>query len=184
MALRIKYLITSGTPPTPSVSHINKKLQKAYITLAVNGITATQEIRRLKEKNLRRSTQDQRTTILANYRLITIYDARLRVTKDQHNRLAGQAAKEAHYIQSTAVIGLRYQLYRKLLAKSKDPKVKATNTKELESQEAPREALEFIISNKEKRRSNQKKISLKANDLEIVKDNKEIDKNNKYNNNN
>lgn len=95
VALRIKYLITSGTPLTPSVSHVNEKLQKAYTTLAVNGITATQEMRRLKEKNLRRSAQDQGTTILANYRLITIYDARLRVAKDQHNRLAGQAAEEA-----------------------------------------------------------------------------------------
>jgi hypothetical protein len=55
VALRIKYLITSGTPLTPLVSHVNEKLHKAYTTLAVNGITATQEMRRLKEKNLRRS---------------------------------------------------------------------------------------------------------------------------------
>ncbi|EGU73157.1 hypothetical protein FOXB_16332 [Fusarium oxysporum f. sp. conglutinans Fo5176] len=95
VALRIECSITSGTPLTPSVSHVNEKLRKAHTTLAVNGITATQEMRRLKEKNLRRSARDQGTTILANYGPITIYDARLRVAKDQHNRLAGQAAEEA-----------------------------------------------------------------------------------------
>jgi hypothetical protein len=95
VALRIECSITSGTPLTPSVSHVNEKLRKAHTTLAVNGITATQEMRRLKEKNLRRSARDQGTTILANYGPITIYDARFRVAKDQHNRLAGQAAEEA-----------------------------------------------------------------------------------------
>ncbi|KAG7000270.1 hypothetical protein FocnCong_v012429 [Fusarium oxysporum f. sp. conglutinans] len=95
VALRIECSITSGTPLTPSVSHVNEKLRKAHTTLAVTGITATQEMRRLKEKNLRRSAWDQGTTILANYGPITIYDARLRVAKDQHNRLAGQAAEEA-----------------------------------------------------------------------------------------
>jgi hypothetical protein len=104
------------------------------------------------------------------------------------------------------VIGSRYRLQRKLLAKSKDSKVKATNTKELESQEALRvfifhwnpqflllfnydfnivkEALEFIISDKEKRRSNRKKISLEADGLEIVKDDEEIDKDNEYDDDN
>ncbi|KAF4447314.1 hypothetical protein F53441_9138 [Fusarium austroafricanum] len=95
VALRIECSIASGTPLTPSVSHVNEKVRKAHTTLAVNGITATQEMRRLKEKNLKRSARDQGTTILANYGPITIYDARLRVAKDQHNRLAGQAAEEA-----------------------------------------------------------------------------------------
>ncbi|KAG7404437.1 hypothetical protein Forpe1208_v015948 [Fusarium oxysporum f. sp. rapae] len=52
-------------------------------------------MRLLKEKNLRRSARDQGTTIIANYGPITVYDARLRVAKDQHNRLAGQAAEES-----------------------------------------------------------------------------------------
>lgn len=104
------------------------------------------------------------------------------------------------------MIGSRYRLHRELLAKSKDSKVKATNTKELESQEAPRvfifhwnpqlllpfnydfnivkEALEFIISDKEKRRSNRKKISSEADGLEIVKDDEEIDKDNEYDDDN
>jgi hypothetical protein len=269
VALRIECSITSGTPLTPSVSHVNEKLQKAHTTLAVNGITATQEMRRLKEKNLRRSARDQGTTILANYGPITIYDARLRVAKDQHNRLAGQAAEEARMhtkevrvevgylrrwiaavrkmlraslkdlrvadlyssqptysqkrklftaaefyikkqhqdcIRSTAVIGSRYRLHRELLAKSKDSKVKATNAKKSESREAPRvfifhwnpqfllpfdydfnivkEALEFIVSDEEKRRSNRKKMSLEADGLEIVEDDEEMDEDDEYDDDN
>ncbi|KAK2923399.1 hypothetical protein FoTM2_016923 [Fusarium oxysporum f. sp. vasinfectum] len=95
VALRVECSVASGTPLTPSVSHINEKVRKAHSTLALNGITATQEMRLLKEKNLRRSAQDQGTTIIANYGPITVYDARLRVAKDQHNRLAGQAAEES-----------------------------------------------------------------------------------------
>jgi hypothetical protein len=75
------------------VAHVNEKLRKAHTTFALNGITATQEMRRRKEKNLKRSNRDQGITILANYGPITVYDARLRVAKDGHNRRANQAAE-------------------------------------------------------------------------------------------
>jgi hypothetical protein len=93
VALRIEVSVASGTPLTPTVAHVNEKLRKAHTTLALNGITATQEMRRLKEKNLRRSNRDQGTTILANHGPITVYDARLRVAKDLHNRRANQTAE-------------------------------------------------------------------------------------------
>jgi hypothetical protein len=104
------------------------------------------------------------------------------------------------------VIGSRYRLHRELLAKSKDSKVKATNAKESESREAPRvfifhrnpqfllpfdydfnivkEALEFIISDEEKRRSNRKKMSLEADGLEIVEDDEEMDEDDEYDDDN
>lgn len=92
VALRIAVSVASGTPLTPTVAHVNEKLRKVHTTLALNGITATQEMRRLKEKSLKRSNRDQGTTTLANYGPITVYDARLRVAKDLHNRRANQAA--------------------------------------------------------------------------------------------
>ncbi|EGU87107.1 hypothetical protein FOXB_02376, partial [Fusarium oxysporum f. sp. conglutinans Fo5176] len=97
VALRIECSVASGTPLTPSVSHVNEKLRKAHTTLAINSITAAQEMRRLKEKNLKRSARDQGTVILANYGPITVYDARLRVAKDLHNRRANQAAEELRF---------------------------------------------------------------------------------------
>ncbi|KAK2923020.1 hypothetical protein FoTM2_017262 [Fusarium oxysporum f. sp. vasinfectum] len=59
MALPIESVISSGVSLTPSVLHVNEKVQKAHITLALNGITATQEIRCLKEKSLRCSERDE-----------------------------------------------------------------------------------------------------------------------------
>ncbi|RKK62639.1 hypothetical protein BFJ69_g17000 [Fusarium oxysporum] len=102
VALRIEVSVASGTPLTPTVAHVNEKLRKAHTTLALNGITATQEMRRLKEKSLERSNRDQGTTILANYGPITVYDARLRVAKDLHNRRANQAA-EAQWMHKKKV---------------------------------------------------------------------------------
>ncbi|KAH7471202.1 hypothetical protein FOMA001_g13664 [Fusarium oxysporum f. sp. matthiolae] len=93
VTLRIEVSVASGTPLTPTVAHVNEKLRKAHTTLALNGITATQEMRRLKEKSLKRSNRGQGTTILANYGPITVYDARLRVAKDLHNRRANQAVE-------------------------------------------------------------------------------------------
>ncbi|KAG7402744.1 hypothetical protein Forpe1208_v017043 [Fusarium oxysporum f. sp. rapae] len=97
VALRIESSISSGVPLTPSVLHVNEKVRKAHTTLALNGITATQEMRRLKEKSLRRSERDEGTIIIANYGPITVYDARLRVAKDQHNRRANQDAELRRY---------------------------------------------------------------------------------------
>lgn len=48
----------------------------------------------MKEKNLRRRVRDERTSVMANYGPIRVYDARLRVAKDDHNPLANQQAEE------------------------------------------------------------------------------------------
>ncbi|KAF6518154.1 hypothetical protein HZS61_002232 [Fusarium oxysporum f. sp. conglutinans] len=123
VALRIESSISSGVPLTPSVLHVNEKVRKAHTTLALNGITATQEMRRLKEKSLRRSERDEGTIIIANYGPITVYDARLRVAKDQHNRRANQDAELRRYyakeVRDEAVY-LRRWLFsvRKLLRSS------------------------------------------------------------------
>lgn len=58
MKLRIDALIMSGVALILSVAHVNEKVRKASITLAINGITVTQEMRRLKEKNLSRRARD------------------------------------------------------------------------------------------------------------------------------
>ncbi|KAG7416692.1 hypothetical protein Forpi1262_v016698 [Fusarium oxysporum f. sp. raphani] len=123
VALRIECSVASGTPLTPSVSHVNEKLPKAHTTIAINGITAAHEMRRLKEKNLKRSVRDQGTVILANYGPITVYDARLRVAKDLHNRRANQAAEELRFhkkeVRDEAAYARRWLLQvRKLLRAS------------------------------------------------------------------
>ena len=115
--------MASGTPLTPSVSHVNEKLRKAHTTLAINGITAAQEMRRLKEKNLKRSARDQGTVILTNYGPITVYDARLRVAKGLHNRRANQAAEGLRFhkneVRDEAAYARRWLLQvRKLLRAS------------------------------------------------------------------
>lgn len=94
VARRIECSVASGMPLTPSVSHVNEKVRKAHTTLAINGITATQAMRMMKEKNLRRRVRDERTSVIANYGPIRVHDARLRVAKDDHNRLANQQAEE------------------------------------------------------------------------------------------
>ncbi|KAM6513875.1 hypothetical protein FALCPG4_015076 [Fusarium falciforme] len=84
--LRIDASIMSGVALTLSVAHINEKVRKASTTLAINGITVTQEMLRLKEKNLSRRAHDEWTSIVANYGPTRASDARLRVAKDYHNR--------------------------------------------------------------------------------------------------
>jgi hypothetical protein len=97
VALRIECSISSGMPLTPSVLHVHNKVRKAHTTLALNGITATQEMHRLKEKSLRRQEREDGTLVIANYGPITVYDARLRVAKDQHHRRANQNAEARRY---------------------------------------------------------------------------------------
>jgi hypothetical protein len=94
VALRIECSVASGRPLTPSVSHVNEKVRKAHTALAINGNTATQEMRRLKEKNLRRRAREQGTSVIANYGPITVHDLRLHVARDEHNRRANQRLEE------------------------------------------------------------------------------------------
>jgi hypothetical protein len=260
VALRIECSVASGTPLTPSVSHVNEKLRKAHTTLAINGITAAQEMRRLKEKNLKRSARDQGTVILANYGPITVYDARLRVAKDLHNRRANQAAEELGFhkkevrdeaayarrwllqvrkllraslrdlrvtdivrsqptysqevksftagqfhlktqhqecISSTALRGTRYCLHREMHSKMRKSKELASLAKKSSQSEVPKvfkfrwnppflipfdydfnickEAVDFIISDEEKRRALRQKLCLEIDGVEIDEDNEESD---------
>lgn len=51
-------------------------------------------MKRLKEKNLRRQVRKEGAAVIANYGLIRVSDARLRVAKDEHNRRAAQKLEE------------------------------------------------------------------------------------------
>ncbi|KAM5354577.1 hypothetical protein ACJ41O_001224 [Fusarium nematophilum] len=63
VALRIEASIVSGVRLTPSVAHVHEKSRKATEVLMINGITSTEEMKRLKEKNLRRRVLQQGTQI-------------------------------------------------------------------------------------------------------------------------
>jgi hypothetical protein len=90
VAERVDSSIYSRVPLTPSVARVLSKAYKADHTLALNGITATKELRQLKEKALSRTQRLTNTTVIARYGPITAGDARLRVAQDQYNRRAAQ----------------------------------------------------------------------------------------------
>lgn len=75
--LRMHTSITSGVPLTPSVMRVFDHAVKAGNTLALNGITATEEMHRLKKKASRRTVLQARTGVIAKYGPITVGDARL-----------------------------------------------------------------------------------------------------------
>lgn len=68
---------------------MSTKVQKAGHTLALNGITATAKIRRLKETN---STTDStwRDKFSREIRLLSVHEARLRVAHGKYNQRAAQ----------------------------------------------------------------------------------------------
>jgi hypothetical protein len=68
-------------------------------TLALNGITATQELHRLKEKATRRSALKTQTSVIAKYGPISVGDARLRVLNDEYNRQAAQADEKKRILR-------------------------------------------------------------------------------------
>lgn len=78
---------------TPSVAHINET-RRTTTTLAINGIIATQEVRRPTEKNLRRRARYEGTSIVLNYWPIRVSDARLHIARDDHNRVSQQKEEE------------------------------------------------------------------------------------------
>ncbi|KJZ70765.1 hypothetical protein HIM_09849 [Hirsutella minnesotensis 3608] len=92
--LRIASSITSGVPLTPSLARVFDKACKAGNTLAINGITSTAEMQRLKEKQLRRSALESRTQIIGKYGPLTVHDARIRASRDEFNRRAAQEDEE------------------------------------------------------------------------------------------
>jgi hypothetical protein len=66
----------------------------------INGITATQEMKCLKENNLRLQAQalQKKTSVVWNYGPIRVHDGRLRTARDEYHRQAAQA-DEAQWIR-------------------------------------------------------------------------------------
>ena len=92
--LRLEVSILSEVPLTPSVSHVHLKARKAANTLALNGITATDEMRRVKEKQLSRAALKEKTRVIGKYGPLSVYDARVRVARDEYNRLGAKAEEQ------------------------------------------------------------------------------------------
>ncbi|KAM5357575.1 hypothetical protein ACJZ2D_016120 [Fusarium nematophilum] len=111
VALRIEASIVSGVRLTPSVAHVHEKSRKATEVLMINGITSTEEMKRLKEKNLRRRVLQQGTQIVSNYGPIRVSDARLRVAKDEYHRRGAQAEEYRRYRKKEATDEVKY-IYR------------------------------------------------------------------------
>ncbi|KAM4058298.1 hypothetical protein HRG_006688 [Hirsutella rhossiliensis] len=68
--------------------------RKAANTLALNGITATDEMRRVKEKQLSRAALKEKTRVIGKYGPLSVYDARVRVARDEYNRLGAKAEEQ------------------------------------------------------------------------------------------
>lgn len=79
---------------TPSVTRVFDLATNASNILSYNGIAASEEMHRLKAKAVRRTKLHTQTGIVAKYGPISVQDARLRVAKDDHNRLAAQADEQ------------------------------------------------------------------------------------------
>ena len=91
--LRLEVSILSHAPLTPSVTRLYEKARKAGHTPALNVTRATAEMKALRDKQLRRSTLLGKTLIIGKYGPLTVDDARIRVAKDEYNRLAAQEDK-------------------------------------------------------------------------------------------
>jgi hypothetical protein len=74
-------------------------MRKGHMTLALNGIAATQEMHRLKEKALRRARLEEGTSVICKYGPIHVSDARLRVARDEYNRQAAQEEEERRLLE-------------------------------------------------------------------------------------
>ncbi|KAM5344596.1 hypothetical protein ACJ41O_013131 [Fusarium nematophilum] len=106
--LRIEASMASGVPLTPSVTHTYDKMRKAHVTLALNGIAATQEMHRLKEKALRREKLNEATSFTCKYGPIRVSDARLRVARDEYHRQAAQAEEQRRLLKRDAHDEVKY----------------------------------------------------------------------------
>ncbi|XP_044720077.1 DDE superfamily endonuclease domain-containing protein [Hirsutella rhossiliensis] len=100
--LRLATSVDSHMPLTPSVTYVYEKARKADKTLALNGITATAEMTKIKEKQAKRSSLQQQTTIVARYGPLSVGDARIRVARDEYNRQAAQE-EEAQRVRNKEV---------------------------------------------------------------------------------
>ncbi|KAJ6436476.1 pol-like protein [Purpureocillium lavendulum] len=100
--LRIQVSLLSEVPITPSVSHVHEKARKAAHTLALNGVTATAEMKVLKDKQVRRSALLEKASIVGKFGPLSINDARLRAAQDEYNRLAAQREEESRLLKKGA----------------------------------------------------------------------------------
>ncbi|KAM0080686.1 hypothetical protein ACKRZS_007155 [Fusarium odoratissimum] len=108
VALRIEASIVSSLCFTPSVARLHEKSRKATEVLMINGITATQEMKRLKEKNIHRRVLQEGTSIVSNYGPIRVRDARLRIAKDDYHRRAAQAEEGRHFRKNGSLDEVKY----------------------------------------------------------------------------
>lgn len=106
--MRLEVSITSNVAITPSVSHVYDKLQKAHVTLSLNGIAATRELQRFKDKALRRLTLSEGTSLVCKYGPIRVGDARLRVARDEYNRRAAQQEEQRRLLKKDALDEVKF----------------------------------------------------------------------------
>ncbi|KAG6123479.1 hypothetical protein E4U13_005966, partial [Claviceps humidiphila] len=79
---------------TPSVIRTFSKARKAGHSLASNGITATREMRLIKEEALARTNRHAQTAVIGKLVPLSMRDARLRVAKGQYSRRASQKGEK------------------------------------------------------------------------------------------
>ncbi|KAG6176166.1 hypothetical protein E4U27_005432 [Claviceps purpurea] len=132
--------ILSQVPLTPSVIRIFSKARKTGHSLALNGITATREMRLIEEKALARTNRHAQTAVIGKLGPLSTRDARLRVAKYQYSRRAAQKEEKERifkrntrqemvslcrwvakvrlkaYLDNTSYISQRYDLLRGMCA--------------------------------------------------------------------
>ncbi|KAM4063346.1 DDE superfamily endonuclease [Hirsutella rhossiliensis] len=204
---------STPSPPPPSIQRFNwnnvstprlnlftiqryhaYKARKADKTLALNGITATAEMTKIKEKQAKRSSLQQQTTIVARYGPLSVGDARIRVARDEYNRQAAQEEEaqrvrnkevrdEAGYIRrwlrkvrfnvrisiTEAREDSRYQSYRILreLHNRGVGQSKAIMWPEYYDREIVKEAAELVVMEANKRAICRQTLSLEADGIEM-----------------
>ncbi|KAG6241724.1 hypothetical protein E4U23_007117 [Claviceps purpurea] len=115
--------ILPKVPLTPSVIRIFSKARKTGHSLALNGITATREMRLIEGKALARTNRHAQTAVIGKVGPLSMRDARLRVAKDQYSRRVAQkeernaSSSVTHaYLDNTSYISQRYDLLREMCA--------------------------------------------------------------------
>ncbi|KAJ3456840.1 hypothetical protein MRS44_016863 [Fusarium solani] len=195
--MRLEVSITSNVAITPSVSHVYNKLQKAHVTLSLNGIAATRELQRFKDKALRRLTLSEGTSLIYKYGPIRVGDARLRVARDEYNRRAAQQeeqrrllkkdalnevkfwkkrcdwwskANRRRHLDSAVFLSQRYALHRQLhLRKKLIPDWEPTVPwPYYYDNEVIIEALKFIVLDEQERQAKKSLLSFEVDGVEIV----------------
>ncbi|KAG6306120.1 hypothetical protein E4U44_008128 [Claviceps purpurea] len=109
--------------------------RKTGHSLALNGITATREMRLIEEKALARTNRHAQTAVIGKVGPLSMRDARLRVAKYQYSRRAAQKEEKERifklkaqgrikkdrqaYLDNTSYISQHYKLLREMCAAEK-----------------------------------------------------------------